>query len=105
MHFNYYNNILQKILMFGTNTVLQSHPNVPFEERSRLCKDLTKNPRIPPMVAMQALISQQIKIPTTNFVTESPCKSRSQIVPYNEGTIDSFSQEKKHMKVNMKILK
>lgn len=116
--FNYYNNILLKILIFGTNNILQSHPNVPFEERSRLCKclnysklsfgaskDLAKNPRIPPIVAMQALISQQTKIPTTNFVTESPRKSRSQIVMYNEGTIDSFSQEKKQMKLNLEILK
>ncbi|CAK8576789.1 unnamed protein product [Lathyrus sativus] len=97
---------------------LESHPNVPFEERSRLCKclnysklsfgaskDLAKNHRIPPMVAMQALISQQTKIPTSNFVTESPRKSRSQIALYNEGKNDSFSQEKKHMKVNLEILK
>ncbi|CAI8616787.1 unnamed protein product [Vicia faba] len=97
---------------------LESHPNVPFEERSRLCKclnysklsfgaskDLAKNPRIPPTVAMQALISQQTKIPTTNFVTESPRKSHSQIVLYNQGSIDSFSQEKKHMKLNLETLK
>lgn len=97
---------------------LESHTNVPFEERSRLCKclnygklsfgaskDLAKNPRIPPGVAMQALISQQTKIPTSNFVTESPRKSRSQIVLYNEASIDGLSQEKKHMKLNLEVLK
>ncbi|KAK8934220.1 BTB/POZ domain-containing protein [Platanthera zijinensis] len=54
---------------------LESHPNLPFEERTRLCrclnyekltleacKDLAKNPRIPPGVAVQALFSQQSKI-------------------------------------------
>ncbi|CAJ2679564.1 unnamed protein product [Trifolium pratense] len=96
---------------------LESHPNVPFEERSRLCKclnygklsfgaskDLAKNPRIPPGVAMQALISQQRKIPTSNFVTESPRKSRSQIVVYNEANKDSFCQERKYIKLNLEGL-
>ncbi|KAK7407773.1 hypothetical protein VNO78_09843 [Psophocarpus tetragonolobus] len=62
---------------------LQSHPMLAFEERSRLCrclnyyklsfeacKDLAKNPRIPPMVAMQALISQQINIPSSDTAIE-----------------------------------
>lgn len=68
-------------------------------------KDLAKNPRIPPGVAMQALISQQTKFPTSNFVTESPRISRSQIVLYNEASIDGLSQEKKHMKLNLEVLK
>ncbi|KAL2938916.1 hypothetical protein RDABS01_022365 [Bienertia sinuspersici] len=51
---------------------LESHPSLSFEERSRLCrclnyeklsleacKDLAKNPRIPPRVAVQALASQK----------------------------------------------
>lgn len=51
---------------------MQSHPNLSMEERSRLCgclnytklsleacKDLAKNPRIPPRVAVQALASQK----------------------------------------------
>jgi hypothetical protein len=116
-HINYCNNMIQNFLMSGINNVLQSHPNVPFEERSRLCKclnygklsfgaskDLAKNPRIPPGVAMQALISQQRKIPTSNFVTESPRKSRSQIVVYNEANKDSFSQERKYIKLNLEGL-
>ncbi|TKY67703.1 BTB/POZ domain-containing protein [Spatholobus suberectus] len=93
---------------------LESHPIISFEERSRLCrclnysklsfeasKDLAKNPRIPPRVAMQALISQQSKIPTSDFVSESPRMNPSQIVLYNEANRESFSQEKKDMKLNL----
>lgn len=56
---------------------LQSHPCLSLEERSRLCrclnyeklsleacKDLAKNPRIPPRIAVQALVSQHSNIPT-----------------------------------------
>ncbi|CAH1414747.1 unnamed protein product [Lactuca virosa] len=55
---------------------LESHPCLSLEERSRLCrclnyeklsleacKDLAKNPRIPPRVAVQALVSQHSNIP------------------------------------------
>ncbi|GJW38950.1 BTB/POZ domain-containing protein-like protein [Tanacetum coccineum] len=55
---------------------LESHPCLSLEERSRLCrclnyeklsleacKDLAKNPRIPPRIAMQALVSQHSNIP------------------------------------------
>ncbi|KAK1304645.1 BTB/POZ domain-containing protein [Acorus calamus] len=54
---------------------LESHPNMATEERTRLCrclnyekltleacKDLAKNPRIPPRIAMQALVSQQSRL-------------------------------------------
>ncbi|XAR64002.1 hypothetical protein NMG60_11024183 [Bertholletia excelsa] len=54
---------------------LESHPNLPLEERSRLCrcinyeklsleacKDLAKNPRIPPRIAVEALASQKLNI-------------------------------------------
>ncbi|KAJ0446498.1 putative BTB/POZ domain, NPH3 domain, NPH3/RPT2-like family protein [Helianthus annuus] len=56
---------------------LESHPCLSLEERSRLCrclnyeklsleacKDLAKNPRIPPRIAVQALVSQHSNIPT-----------------------------------------
>ncbi|KAJ0829030.1 putative NPH3 domain-containing protein [Helianthus annuus] len=56
---------------------MQSHPCLSLEERSRLCrclnyeklsleacKDLAKNPRIPPRIAVQALVSQHSNIPT-----------------------------------------
>ncbi|XP_068645812.1 BTB/POZ domain-containing protein At3g19850 isoform X2 [Aristolochia californica] len=54
---------------------LESHPRLSFDERSRLCrclnyekltlescKDLAKNPRIPPRIAIQALASQRSKV-------------------------------------------
>ncbi|KAJ6312099.1 hypothetical protein OIU77_013783 [Salix suchowensis] len=57
-----------------------SHPTLSFEERSRLCgclnyakmsleacKDLAKNPRIPPNIAVQALKLQHSKIPERDF--------------------------------------
>jgi hypothetical protein len=53
---------------------LQPHPDVPFEEKSSLCKyfnygklsfgvskDLAKNPIMPPGVVMQTIISNQEK--------------------------------------------
>ncbi|XP_014520109.1 BTB/POZ domain-containing protein At1g50280 [Vigna radiata var. radiata] len=93
---------------------LQSHPIITFEERSRLCrclnytkltfeasKDLAKNPRIPPRVAMQALISQQSKVPTIDYVTESPRVKPSQLVLYNGKTRNSFTKEKKEMELNI----
>ncbi|KAK7264155.1 hypothetical protein RJT34_31759 [Clitoria ternatea] len=93
---------------------LESHPSIIFEERSRLCrclnysklsfeasKDLAKNPRIPPRVAMQALISQQSKIPTSEFVPEGPRSKSSQIVLYNEANRESFSQEKKDVRLSL----
>ncbi|MED6109816.1 hypothetical protein PIB30_037012 [Stylosanthes scabra] len=95
---------------------LESHPVITFEERSRLCrclnytklsfeasKDLAKNPRIPPRVAMQALISQQSKIATLDYdETESPRKKNPyQLVLYKEGKRNSFSKEKKDMTLSM----
>ncbi|ESW03672.1 hypothetical protein PHAVU_011G032500 [Phaseolus vulgaris] len=91
---------------------LQSHPIITFEERSRLCrclnytklsfeasKDMAKNPRIPPRVAMEALISQQSKVPTIDYVAETPRVKPSQI--YKEKTRNSFTQESKDMELNM----
>ncbi|KAL0336636.1 UNVERIFIED_CONTAM: BTB/POZ domain-containing protein [Sesamum radiatum] len=62
---------------------LQSHPCLSLEERSRLCrclnyeklsleacKDLAKNPRIPPRIAVQALASQHSVIQAAEFVSE-----------------------------------
>ena len=91
---------------------MQSHPIITFEERSRLCrclnytklsfeasKDMAKNPRIPPRVAMEALISQQSKVPTIDYVAETPRVKPSQI--YKEKTRNSFTQESKDMELNM----
>ncbi|RYR31109.1 hypothetical protein Ahy_B01g055894 [Arachis hypogaea] len=62
------------------NELWNSHPMTAFEDSSTLCKclnykklsfqvwkDLVKNPRIPPRIAMQALISQKAKIPSSLF--------------------------------------
>ncbi|KAK7310214.1 hypothetical protein RJT34_07578 [Clitoria ternatea] len=83
---------------------LQSHPRLAFEERSRLCrclnynklsfevcKDLAKNPKIPPRIAMQALISQQTIISTSD---------ESQIILYCNNT-DTFLEEKDGMRLNL----
>ncbi|KAL6568870.1 hypothetical protein OROHE_003611 [Orobanche hederae] len=77
---------------------LESHPALSLEERSRLsrclnyeklsleaCKDLAKNPRIPPRIAVQALLaSQHSTIQTPDFVgddSSSPgSKSRDIVV-------------------------
>ncbi|KAI3453278.1 hypothetical protein Pfo_009941 [Paulownia fortunei] len=62
---------------------LESHPALSLEERSRLCrclnykklsleacKDLAKNPRIPPRIAVEALASQHSSIQTAEFVND-----------------------------------
>ncbi|XP_022775694.1 BTB/POZ domain-containing protein At3g19850 [Durio zibethinus] len=98
---------------------LQSHPTLSFEERSRLCrclnyqkltfetsKDLAKNPRIPPNIAVQALMSQLSKVP--QFVYHnSPSGSNgnySHMILFN-GSIDSSeessSQGTEDMKLNL----
>ncbi|XP_020597232.1 BTB/POZ domain-containing protein At3g19850-like, partial [Phalaenopsis equestris] len=70
---------------------LESHPNLTFEERTILCrclnykkltletcKDLAKNPRIPPSVAVQALVSQQSKVQIrTNMVKAAEAECRT----------------------------
>lgn len=85
-----------------------------FEERSRLCrclnynklsfevcKDLAKNPRIPPMIAMQALISQQTNIPSSDLIIEeSEIINPSQIILHYDKT-DSFLEEKEDMRQNL----
>ncbi|XP_010277308.1 PREDICTED: BTB/POZ domain-containing protein At3g19850-like [Nelumbo nucifera] len=97
---------------------LESHPTLSFEERSRLCrclkyekltleacKDLAKNPRIPPRVAVQALVSQQSKVQQSNdVVPDSPSPSETQLVLYNESDTEKFSgfsEEKEDMKMNL----
>lgn len=58
--------------------LLQSHPALSSEERSKLCrclnyeklsleacKELAKNPKIPPRIAIEALIKQKSKVVTT----------------------------------------
>jgi len=80
---------------------------VAFEERSRLCrclnynklsfevcKDLAKNPRIPPIIAMQALISQQPNLPSTHL----PIPSQNILYYHNT---DSFLEDKEDIRQNL----
>ncbi|WJX16963.1 hypothetical protein P8452_06935 [Trifolium repens] len=95
---------------------LESHPMISFEESSRLCrclnynkltfevcKDLAKNPKIPPRIAMQALISQQINIPISCEFTidESKSMSPSQINLCYQDNNDNFLEEKEDMSINL----
>lgn len=88
---------------------MQSHPSLSLEERSRICrcvnykklsleacKELAKNPRIPPLISIQALASQHSSIINNIsrqdylFTTTTPptpissrsSKSRKQMVLY-----------------------
>ncbi|GAB2275225.1 hypothetical protein Dimus_009986 [Dionaea muscipula] len=119
---------------------LESHPGLSSEERSRLCrclnfkklsleacKDLAKNPRIPPRIAVEALAAQpavkdynyesscESPTPTTataatattssisvnfsnnNMIRKSNC---SQIVMYNKD-VESIEEENEDMRVNI----
>lgn len=107
---SYYNKCIfvlirhHKCLISENNFELQSHPMLAFEERSRLCrclnynklsfevcKDLAKNPRIPPIIAMQALISQQPNVPSSDLEIQE-----SEIIK-----TDSFLEEKEDMRENL----
>ncbi|XWS34424.1 hypothetical protein CRYUN_Cryun21dG0037500 [Craigia yunnanensis] len=101
---------------------LQSHPTLSLEQRSRVSrclnyekltfeasKDLAKNPRIPPNISVQALMSQQSKVPQNKFVYESRSRgnksnySHSHLILFN-GCIDSeesFSEGTEDMKLNL----
>ncbi|MED6135175.1 hypothetical protein PIB30_043793 [Stylosanthes scabra] len=98
---------------------LESHPMIAFEERSRLCrclnynklsfevcKDLAKNPRIPPRIAMQALISQKEKIPASVFaINGKGIMDPSQIIMYSDSNTENFLEEKEDMKVSLESMK
>ncbi|KAL3581802.1 hypothetical protein D5086_016134 [Populus alba] len=98
---------------------LESHPTLPFAERSRLCrclnyekmsleacKDLAKNPRIPPDVAVEALKLQHSKISKGEYsVRVKDLKGPSMInssgmVLYN-GDVESLSPENQDTRMNM----
>lgn len=99
---------------------MQSHPSLSFEERSRLCrclnykklsleacKDLAKNPKVPPRIAVQALMSQQSYVqPAEDFLPrevtkESPAMNDGQIVVYGGIDTDSIEEENHDMKMNL----
>ncbi|KAK9117903.1 hypothetical protein Scep_015996 [Stephania cephalantha] len=102
---------------------IESHPKLSFDERSRLCrclnyekltleacKDLAKNPRIPPRTAIQALMSQQTKsqkkveglettlIPSKEYLLESPTLLADADADDN---CSEFSEESEEMKLHI----
>ncbi len=99
----------------------QSHPSLSSEERSRLCgclnyeklslemcKELAKKPRIPPGIAVQALISQQSKIrPRKELVYGSPTTAgSSRMVLFNGvGCAESLPEENQDMTLNLERMK
>ncbi|KAL7001534.1 hypothetical protein U1Q18_002687, partial [Sarracenia purpurea var. burkii] len=110
----------------------QSHPSLSFEEQSRLCrclnyeklsleacKDLAKNPRIPPRIAVQALASQHPNLPTNNFdehehknipIIISRSKNTTQRILYKGGVLigaesspeKEEEEENDYMKLNLR---
>ncbi|CAO2814124.1 unnamed protein product [Amaranthus hypochondriacus] len=110
---------------------LESHPTLSFEERTRLCrclnyeklsleacKDLAKNPRIPPRVAVQALASQKhvnyeppTKADQLDYYCQTPKKmsnNNKQIVLYEEAAplthhdeYECISEGSEDMKLNI----
>ncbi|KAI3434240.1 uncharacterized protein J3R85_006699 [Psidium guajava] len=99
---------------------LESHPSLSFEERSRLCrclnyeklsleacKDLAKNPKVPPRIAVQALMSQQSYAqPAKEFLPqevakESPATIYGQIVVYGGIDTESVEEENHDMRMNL----
>ncbi|KAJ6846265.1 putative phototropic-resoponsive NPH3 family protein isoform X1 [Iris pallida] len=104
---------------------LESHPMLSSEERATLCrclnyekltleacKDLAKNPRIPPGAAMQALVAQksrlQIKTDTADTSSESARTPRGGAASATEDEADTASStapsldvEKDELKLNL----
>ncbi|XP_023909221.1 BTB/POZ domain-containing protein At3g19850 isoform X3 [Quercus suber] len=92
---------------------IQSHVSLSIEERSRLCgclnyeklslavcKELAKNPRIPPRIAVQALISQQSKVPKElDYCYNLSTSSTTQMVLYDDG--ENFLEENEDMRQNL----
>ncbi|KAL9423243.1 hypothetical protein AB3S75_035352 [Citrus x aurantiifolia] len=112
---------------------LESHPTLSFKERSELCrclnykkltleasKYLAKNPKIPPNVAIQALMSQHSKLPTKDHEFPyqqsdpkrkiDPSTKNSQVVLHNgagAGVIDDaerFSGENENVRLNLQTM-
>ncbi|KAF6160770.1 hypothetical protein GIB67_035971 [Kingdonia uniflora] len=91
---------------------LESHPTLTMEERSRICrclnyeklsleacKELAKNPRVPPRITVEALVAQQAKVQIKEIITapESPSWSETDTDKFSEFS----SEEKEEMKMNL----
>lgn len=96
--------------------LLQAHPSLPFDERSKLCrclnyeklslevcKELAKSPKIPPRVAIQALISQQSKVPRNELENRSlsTASNDSKMSFYSCSDKESLSEESGEVKLNL----
>lgn len=113
---------------------LESHPSISVEERSRLCrclnyeklsleacKDLAKNPRIPPRIAVQALAAQHCCSRIPSYDEEEPqqqqqlqknysANNSNQIILYNKSNSsgggrghggDDHQEEDEYIKLNI----
>ncbi|RRT84195.1 hypothetical protein B296_00003934 [Ensete ventricosum] len=95
----------------------QSHPTLSTEERTRLCrclnyekltleacKDLAKNRRIPPGVAVQALASQKSEIQIQRSMAEAsqtPRRIARTTATVDEGVSPDLSDEEQQLRLNM----
>lgn len=84
---------------------MQSHPTLPLEERSTLCrclnydklsleacKDLAKSPRIPPRIAVKALASQGSGLPMEeDAIKKTSIKKNRQMVLYKKNESEKMS--------------
>ncbi|PON93730.1 NPH3 domain containing protein [Trema orientale] len=99
---------------------LESHPTLSSEERSKLCrclnyeklsldtcKELAKNPKIPPGITIQALIKQQPRmVPTREFADDDLLSLAANIAPRlalydNCDSEINFKKENKDVKQNL----
>ncbi|MQM20072.1 hypothetical protein Taro_053086 [Colocasia esculenta] len=101
---------------------LESHPTLSFEERSRLCrclnyekltleacKDLAKNPRIPPRSAVQALASQRSKLQNGGDMGDGFSAASSPAASaYHKGAAESespeYTEEKEELRLNLQMM-
>ncbi|CAD5187429.1 unnamed protein product [Musa acuminata subsp. malaccensis] len=96
---------------------LESHPTLSTEERTRLCrclnyekltleacKDLAKNRRIPPGVAVQALASQQSEMQIRSFMAEAsqtPRRVARTTETAAEGVSPELLDEEQQLRLNL----
>ncbi|KAI4385823.1 hypothetical protein MLD38_003816 [Melastoma candidum] len=114
---------------------LESHQGLTFDERSRLCrclnyeklsleacKELAKNPKVPPAIAVQALMAQQSRLPTQQcevlsspmptprrgcdkvVARDSPRRTsvvEGEIVAYDRVDMENIEEENRDMRMNL----
>lgn len=65
------------------------------------CKDLAKSPRIPPRIAMQALMAQKSKLHSNGIITCDPNMPNNTYEEIESETSSDTSEEKEKMKMNL----